>query len=289
MMDNTLLKLTDTSFPITIIEHYKTHPGSLFDAHLHEHHLQIFYFTHGKAKMYYNQTACEVGSSGILLINKNELHYGENISGDLRYFVFRIDLRLLSSYNISPCGQKYLEPIEKSLVLFQNQIKSQSISESLERIIEECRRQQEGYELKILCSVFNLLGELLRNHKGKSYTQQNVEILMKKTKRFASVFDYIEKNYTHVISLSEVSARAHMSEGYFCRMFKQSTGRTLIDYVNCLRIEKSVILLNQGICNVTEAAMSVGFDDISYFSRVFKRYMKQSPENYLRNDRCFFL
>lgn len=71
-----------------------------------------------------------------------------------------------------------------------------------------------------------------------------------------------------------------MSEGYFCRMFKKSTGRTPTDYINRIRIEKSVILLNQGICNVTEAATSVGFDDINYFCRVFKKYMKQSPTDY---------
>ena len=288
-MDNTLMKLTDVSFPVCIIEHLKTQSGSLFDAHLHEHYLQIFYFTRGKAKIYYNQTACDVQSSDILLINRHELHYGENASSELRYFVFRIDLWLLSSYSIAPCGQKYLEPLKNGLVLLQNCIKSLDVSELLNHMILECRDRQEGYELKIIAGVFELLGELFRNHKGKSYTQQNSEILMKKTKRFADVFDFIEKNYTRDISLSEASRYAYMSQGYFCRMFRQSTGRTLTDYVNRLRIEKSVLLLNQGVCNVTEAAMSVGFDDINYFSRVFKKYMQQSPANYLRNDRQYFL
>lgn len=288
-MDNTLMKLTDISFPVAIIEHLKSRSGPLFDAHLHEHYLQIFYFTHGKAKMHYNQTACDVTSPDILLINRHELHYGENASPELRYFVFRIDLKLLSSYHIDPCCQKYLEPLENGLILFKNHIESQEISALLERIISECRERRGGYEFKIIAGVFELLGELLRNYKGKLYTQRNVEILMKKTKRFADVFNFIEKNYTHNISLSEVSAVAHMSEGYFCRMFRQSTGRSLTDYVNRLRIEKAILFLNQGICNVTEASMSVGFDDINYFSRVFKKYMKQSPANYLQNDRKYFL
>lgn len=288
-MSHTLLTLTDTSFPISIIEHSKNKPGSLFKAHLHEHHLQIFYFTHGKTKMYCNQTAYEVHSPDILFINKNELHYGENDSTELCYFVFRIDLAMLLSYNIAPCGQKYLEPLEKSLVLFQNHINSYNIQALLERMILACKEHAEGYELKILSEMFHLLGELYEHYKGISYTSQDVEILMKKTKRFAMVFDYIEKNYTNVISLDEVSKKAHMSKGYFCRMFKRTTGRSLTDYVNRLRIEKSVLLLNQGICNITEAAMSVGFDDINYFSRVFKKYMNQSPSSYLQNDKRYFL
>ncbi|WP_242822055.1 AraC family transcriptional regulator [Ethanoligenens harbinense] len=289
MMDHTLMKLTDISFPVSIIEHLKTRPGPLFDAHLHEHYLQIFYFTYGKANMYYNQTACNIQSPDVLLINRHELHYGENASSELRYFVFRIDLRLLSSYHIAPCSQKYLEPLENGLVFLQNHIENQNISAMLKRMIEECKKRQDGYEFEILACVFELLGELFRNHKEKSYTPKYSEMLMKKTKRFADVFDYIEKNYTRDISLAEASTVAHMSEGYFCRMFRQSTGRTLTDYVNRLRIEKSVLLLNQGVCNVTEAAMSVGFDDINYFSRVFKKYMKQSPANYLQNDRKYFL
>jgi YesN/AraC family two-component response regulator len=72
-------------------------------------------------------------------------------------------------------------------------------------------------------------------------------------------------------------------------MFKQSTGRTFVDYLNRLRIEKAVSLLNQGVCNVTEAVMSVGFDDVNYFSRVFKKYMKRSPESYRKDGRRYFL
>lgn len=288
-MDQALLKLTDVSFPVSIIEHVKTRPGPLFEAHLHEHLLQIFYFTQGNAKIYCNQTAYAVQASDILLVNKNELHYGENASSSVRYFVFRIDLKLLASYGIAPCNQKYLEPLENGLIFLRNHIESPQISALLECMVTECREKKEAYELKIISEAFDLLGELFRNHMGKSYTRHDTEILMKKTKRFVDVFLYIEKNYTHVISLSEAAAAAHMSEGYFCRMFRQSTGRTLSDYVNRLRVEKAVILLNQGVCNVTEAAMSVGFDDMNYFSRVFKKYMKQSPVNYRNNDRKYFL
>ena len=288
-MDNSLLKLTDAEFPLTVIEHAKTGIGSLFEAHLHEQHLQIFYFTLGKVKMFYNQTASEFEPHDILLINTHELHYGESLSEEVHYFVFRIDLRLLSSYGIPSFGPKYLEPLESGLVLFQNELYSEEIKKLLERIIEECSARREGYELTLLSLVLNLLGQLFRKHKGKVCTRQNAEVLMKKTKRFAAVFDYIEKHYDRAVSLSEIAGHAHLSEGYFCRAFKQATGRTLVDYLNRFRIEKAVILLNQGTCIVTEAALSVGFDDINYFSRVFKKYMKQSPKSYLHNDRRFLI
>jgi hypothetical protein len=242
-MDAALLRLTDADFPHQLIEHVKTRPGALFDAHLHEHHLQIFYFKSGEAKIYINRTAYDLGPSDILLVNCNELHYGENRSGELRYFVFRIDLRLLSSYRILSCGEKYFEYLEKDLVLLQNRMTDPNIAGKLEQIISECRKKREGYELKLLGCVFDLLGELFRSCKSRPYSQRSAEILMKKTKRFAAAFQYIEGNYARAISLSEISEQAHISEGYFCRMFKQSTGRTFVDYLNRLRVEKAVLLL----------------------------------------------
>lgn len=288
-MNNSLLKLSDTSFPLTIIEHYKTHLGPMFEGHIHENHLQLFYFIQGNALIYCNQQPYEITSPSIFIINNNQLHYGENQSNILHYFVFRIDLNLLSSYGIWGCQEKYLSPLKNNLVLFENKINNNYIFNLLETIIREYKHKHNGYELRLMSNIFDLLCELFRSHIKVSLSQKYTEILTKKIKRFSRVFNYIENNYNTSISLKKLSEIAFMSEGYFCRMFKKSTGRTPIDYINRIRIEKSVILLNQGICNVTEAATSVGFDDINYFCRVFKKYMKQSPTDYLKNDRRYFI
>lgn len=288
-MNANLIKLTDMTFPISIIEHDKSDSGALFTSHFHENHLQLFYFTSGKAKIYCNQNVHEVSSSDVILINKNELHYGENDSRNLHYFVFRIDIKLLSSCGVDSIADKYITPLFNGLLVLQNNIADKKILTILNVMIDEYQKHEDGFELKLLSCIFELLGNLVRYYKGKLYNQQSADILMRKTKRFSDVFEFIEQHYFQTITLSELAKKAHMSEGYFCRMFKQSTGRTPMNYINHLRIEKSVILLNQGICNVTEAGMSVGFDDINYFSRVFKKHMLQSPEHYLKNDRKYFL
>lgn len=288
-MDHDLLKLTDISFPLNVIEHKKCVNGALFSSHLHENQLQLFYFIHGNAKIFCNQNIFETTSSDILLINKNELHYGENEFGELHYFVFRIDLKLLTSYQISAITEKYIEPLSNGLLVLQNKVTGTQIQCILDTIIKVYRTQDHGYELQLVSCLFDLLRELVANYKGRIYNERSVDILMKKTRRFADIFHYIESNYAQNITLAELAHRAHMSEGYFCRMFKQSTGRTPMDYINHFRIEQSIILLNQGICNITEAGMTVGFDDINYFSRVFKKYMQQSPEHYLKNDNKYFL
>ena len=62
-----------------------------------------------------------------------------------------------------------------------------------------------------------------------------------------------------------------MSKYYFARTFKAVTGKTFKDYLNGKRVEQAMILLRSGEVNITEVCFQVGFNDPSYFDRVFGR------------------
>ena len=70
-----------------------------------------------------------------------------------------------------------------------------------------------------------------------------------------------------------------------CRIFKEFTGRTPIDYVNQLRIDQACIDLTLHHKNVTEAALDVGFTDVSYFTKLFKRTKGVTPREYARREK----
>ncbi len=288
-MDDSLLRFNDMSFPVCILEHVKPMPGLLFEPHLHENHIQLFYFTEGRARIHCDQTAYEVGASDILMVNKGELHYGEGLSGEVSYLVFRVNLKMLSSCGVQRLEEVYISPLLDGLFRFRNVIDGEVVPEILDMIVRLCLDRRDGYELRILGGLFDLLGELFLNHGGEACVLQDAERLMKRRKALANVFDHIERNVSERLSLSTLADLAHMSEGHLCRTFRKSTGRTPVEYINRVRIERAVALLNRGGCNVTEAAMSVGFDDVSYFSRVFKRYMGRSPRSYIKDDRRYFL
>jgi AraC-like DNA-binding protein len=74
----------------------------------------------------------------------------------------------------------------------------------------------------------------------------------------------------------------HMSRCHFCHTFRNVTGKNLQEYVNELRVEKAKILLRDTDLNITEIANSVGFNDLNYFSRVFKRGAEVSPRKFRR-------
>lgn len=91
---------------------------------------------------------------------------------------------------------------------------------------------------------------------------------------------YIETNYKENIKLDEIAQRAHLTPNYFCEVFKKMTGKTVVEYRNEMRIKESCLLLNLPSSNITSVSLDVGFNDLTYFERVFKRYTGLSPRGY---------
>ncbi len=80
---------------------------------------------------------------------------------------------------------------------------------------------------------------------------------------------YIHKNYHQNITLEELAEYAHLSEGQFCRSFKELTGMTPFRYLIRYRILQSCNQLLLTDKKVTEIALSCGFNNISYYNRAF--------------------
>ena len=70
---------------------------------------------------------------------------------------------------------------------------------------------------------------------------------------------------------------ANLSRYHFCRLFKEITNKTVTDYINQIRINQSEEMLKDSSKNITEVATANGFNNLSYFSKVFKKYKKIPP------------
>lgn len=92
---------------------------------------------------------------------------------------------------------------------------------------------------------------------------------------------FIEEHYAEPITLTQLANEAHMSSKYFCRFFRQMTRRTPVDYLNYYRVECACHELSTTEKSVTEVALDCGFNDISYFIKIFRRHKGMSPGKYL--------
>lgn len=93
---------------------------------------------------------------------------------------------------------------------------------------------------------------------------------------------YIKEHLTEDLSLENISEKLSISPIYFHNTFKTSVGKTLRDYVEELRIKKAINLLTTTNYTLTQIAYESGFSSQSYFSYVFKRKMKMTPREYVK-------
>ncbi len=93
--------------------------------------------------------------------------------------------------------------------------------------------------------------------------------------------DYMKRNYMKKISLEEVASQVYLSPSYFSKVFKEDMGCTFSGYLNRLRIDKSkFLLLAPEKENILEIGALVGFEDQSYFTKVFKKQTGVTPMVY---------
>ena len=135
------------------------------------------------------------------------------------------------------------------------------MSQSSIRTLDElCYRLQETVETFTEC-VFNYI------------PSKNNDIIKK-------AIQYISQNFASSITLKDVADHVHLNPAYFSTIFKQSTGSSFKEYLNMVRIEESKRLLTNTNYSVIDISVATGFEDQSYFSKVFKKYTGLTPKQY---------
>lgn len=273
-------KMPDPNWGIDIFLAENFKKGRNFSTHWHEH-MQLYFFTEGKALVECNKKHYYVTTGSIIVINSNELHSLESLSDDLKFYTIRIDSSFLFSNQVDLCQTKFLSPLSQNQISFQNLIENdKQILDCVTMTIQEYFSKKIGYELAVKSLIYQLIVLLLRKYISKFLTRKELILKVNNLKRFDSIFKYIDSNYSKKIATSDLSNIVHISTYHFCRIFKQMTGKTTTDYINGIRMEKAADYLNKGDLNITEIALRCGFDSINYFSRLFKRHYNVSPTKF---------
>lgn len=106
-----------------------------------------------------------------------------------------------------------------------------------------------------------------------------------KNKQLNSVYEYLYKNFTKTISLTDVAAIAHMNPSAFSRFFKRVHRKTFSRYLNEIRVGYACKMLIEEEKNITSICYDSGYNNISNFNRQFKNVKGISPSQFLRQYR----
>ncbi len=99
-------------------------------------------------------------------------------------------------------------------------------------------------------------------------------------KTIKTIVKYVEEHYKENISLKELSSKLFFNAEYIGRLFRNETGKAFSDYLNMVRIIRSIQLLDHTGMKTTDIAKSVGFDNVNYYYSIFKKFMGITPTEY---------
>lgn len=132
---------------------------------------------------------------------------------------------------------------------------------------------QQVDTMETLCYKLQEIVEAFTESLFHYVPSQNSELIKK-------AMSYISKHFNEPLTLEDVALEVHLHPSYFSTMFKQSTGSSFKEYLNMVRIEESKRLLSNTDFPIIDIAVAVGFEDQSYFSKVFKKYTGLTPKQF---------
>ncbi len=254
----------DPAFPfifhLDTMEPYQTD----FLSHWHEN-IEMLCVIEGSITVMADATIVTAYKDDIVFINSNNVHHIETKVEGCKYYCLIVNSKF--------CEENELN-IEE--IVLERLIRDSYAFHCYKKIEEEFRNKKILYKSAIKSLVMELLIYLYREYSLSESTLSNRN-KTDKIEIIKNAIRYIQDNYDNTITVDDISKDAGLSKYYFCHIFKEFTGITTVKYINILRCEKAKKLLNSGKYRVEEAALMCGFDNLSYFSKTYKKYMGCLP------------
>lgn len=271
----------DYSFPYTT--YICTIPLDFPNVPLHWHEeLEFIYIKQGMGSVTVNMTAFDVSAGTIILVLPGQLHSISQLGNNrMEYENILFHADMLISSKIDSCNRMFFEPLFNGEILFPTLfIPGDRYYSHIAPILDECDRisefRQDGYQLLLKSRLLYLFYEMNTNCRIKCGELPG----LKDIERLKSVLKYIEHHYHESISIDCISEIASYSPSHFMRLFKETLGKSFTAYLIEYRLTMAARLLRGSDNTILEVASEVGFDNVSYFSRSFRKQFGITPGSY---------
>ena len=146
------------------------------------------------------------------------------------------------------------------------------LREEFESLCQNSSSTSLDKKMRSVSALLNILSVYIKRSNSTLIDVSDPEML--------KVVDYLEKNFTKKISVSEIAELCGYSTDHFCKKFKAHFGCTPVKYINGMKIRKSKELLSSTDMSITEVAYAVGMEDSAYFSNLFRKHTGVYPSRF---------
>lgn len=278
-------------FPVGLHKlEYSADTDVMFYVHWHQE-FEFLVLTEGKVLFTIEDREYVMNPGDIVFINSNYLHMAKNICGGVcSFYAIDFSYHVLNEDIHSIFSKKFIRPILNDKYVFpefmpvsedEDKCWQKDIRNYLHEIGECPEHELEPFELMIRSRILAIWDILDKNCVR---AQKDNDIESRYSERLEPVISYIKENYAYEITLGELAVILPMSEGQFSRVFKQTMKLSPIQYLMRYRILQSCKLLQDTEKKIGEIANLSGFNNISYFNRVFLNTIGCTPKEYRENS-----
>ncbi|MCM1126876.1 MAG: AraC family transcriptional regulator [Lachnospiraceae bacterium] len=255
--------------------------------------IEVIIVNHGAVDFMTDDDKIRLKAGQGILVNQNIMHSIMPVDSDYNCSLYSTTFHpsFLFGYGNTQMSGKYLAPILSSPVfrtMFldeQDHISSQ-LMDLVNSVIAVNMTKKYGYELvtkSYLCQLWVILLEHVIPQNVQKHRSANLSM---DESRVKEAILYIEDHYAERITLDDLSASIHISKSECCRCFKRTLQITPIEYLMKYRIFKAANMIQKEDLrsrSISELAFSVGFNNASYFNKVFRQFMNCTPSEYKRS------
>lgn len=265
-----------------LLVNHKKHDAffSMKRAHAHPFY-ELYYLFSGECTYCFDHQHYTLHKGDLILVNKGLAHQTLYVSGKVHdRCVLNFSEQFLSCL---------FEQFGRDIVIkcFDQPLLSipsgrREAFENLLLRIEDEYILQDCFSEKLLKNLFSELFVFLI--RCQNYVQQEMTLPCLEDSTIQEVTEYISNNYDKTITLKDIAKRANMSESYFSKKFKKTTGIGFKEYLLSVRIQKASSRLLETEDSITEIACACGFNYSNYFGDAFKKAKGISPHQYRKNQ-----
>ena len=273
----------DTMFPAALYAVKHNSIGRILPFHWHSE-MEFIYLSVGEAVFSIDDTDISVKAGECIFVNSGELHSGSSNTSSSEYFSIVFNTDILGN-SFDAC-YKFFHGIKTNKFMLQQHFKPDNPSErkviaELKAIIEELSNKNMAYELSVKSRLLCVFTILFRNNLyTTSLSDKKDSFALRKHNTLKQIIGYIYENYNKKVKLEDMGRSLNLTPQYLCKLFKEMTGTGIVEYTNHYRVETASSLLKISKLTITDIALECGFDNISYFNRVFKKQLNCTPSEF---------
>lgn len=236
-----------------------------------QHHALVF-FTRGKGSIIIEKKRYEIKEGMLFYLCPDVLH---SIELDTEEPICCVTVHFsYASVSFNENKWDITNEVELLPLHFAQELKDYyQIDTIFKKLVNSWNAKLPGYEFMTKTLLQQLLIAIYQNIKKQN---RNYSTSLKVEK----IIEYMHQNINSKITLTELSEMVQLSPTYLSRTFKDTTGYSVIEFFNKIKIDKAKELIIEGNKKIKEVAQTLGFADEFYFSRIFKKIEGISPSEF---------